>query len=284
MISNSRIRGVGRLPRRRGRAVASTAAYVGSVLAISLPGVSRAQLSVDRVEAMIRPTSQREREVVINVRNDGDKTVQAVIRLEDWNRTNEGTNQWFPVGTQRGSCGKALSVFPLTASLDPGGSQNIRIMLDSALAPSSECWSAAIVETVQAGVRQGLQVGYVLRTAVKLYVQPPGLRADGEIPALRVAADGTQSASADSARHIEVEFENTGTVHVVAQGTVEFRRPDNSVAARVALPTVYTLPQARQIVKTGMPHLPPGRYVILATLDFGGVEIAAAQIEYEVVR
>lgn len=258
-------------------------ATLTALLAISPLGIAHGQLTVDRVEAVIHPSNPAHRETIINVRNDGSKSVQAVIRLEDWKRTSDGTNQWFPVGTQPGSCGKALTIFPLTANLDPGASQSIRVVLDtSAVRPSSECWSAAVVETVSSATREGKQIGYFIRTAVKLYVQPVGLHADGEIPSMRVIGDSTRGA--DSLKNIEVEFENTGDRHVVAQGVVEFRRPDNTVAARISLPNVYSLPKARQLVRAELPRLAAGRYVVLATLDFGGDEIAASQIEYEVVR
>jgi P pilus assembly chaperone PapD len=259
------------------------AAALIAVLAIAPFDIASAQLTVDRVEAVIHPSNPAERETIIHVRNDGSKSVQAVIRLEDWKRTSDGTNQWFPGGTQAGSCGKLLTIFPLAANLDPGASQSIRIVLDTAAArPSSECWSAAVVETVSSAVKEGKQVGYFIRTAVKLYVQPVGLRADGEIPSMRVIADSVRGA--DSVKTIEVEFENTGDRHIVAQGVVEFRRPDNTVAARISLPNVYSLPKARQLVRAELPRLAAGRYVVLATLDFGGDEIAASQIEYEVVR
>jgi hypothetical protein len=34
-------------------------------------------------------------------------------------------------------------------------------------------------------------------------------------------------------------------------------------------------------VRAALPALAPGRYVVLAVMDYGGAEIAAAQLEYE---
>jgi P pilus assembly chaperone PapD len=285
VISLDRINGFGRVRQHMSQpAVRRAAAVIAAIAIAALPNVSPAQLAVDHVEAILRPNARSEREVVIGVRNEGDKAVQAVVRLEDWERGSDGTNSWSAIGTRPGSCGKALTVFPLTMSLEPGASQSVRVVLDSTFATTSECWAGAVVETVQPVTRQnGQQVGYVLRTAVKLYVQPVGLQVDGDITDLRVLGDST-SATPDSSRRVMVEFENTGMRHVVAQGGIEFRRADNSVAARIPLPNVYALPGARQFVVTALPKLEPGKYVMLATYDFGGTEIAAAQIEYEVVR
>jgi hypothetical protein len=33
-------------------------------------------------------------------------------------------------------------------------------------------------------------------------------------------------------------------------------------------------------LRAGLPTLPPGRYLLLALLDYGGEELAAAQIEH----
>ena len=281
MISLHRISGFGRVLRH----ASQPAVRRGTAALVVIFGASTmasAQLAVDHVEATLRPKSRTEREVIIGVRNESDKSVQAVVRLEDWDRKADGTNSWFPVGTKPGSCGKALTIFPLTMNLEPGASQSVRVVLDSTYASTAECWAGAVVETVQPVSKGGQQIGYVLRTAVKLYVQPVGLQMNGDITDLKVLDDSV--AAKDASKQMMVEFENTGYRHVVAQGAVEFRRADNTVAARVALPNMYTLPGARQFVKATMPRLEPGKYVMLATYDFGGTEIAAAQIEYEVVR
>ena len=137
--------------------------------------------------------------------------------------------------------------------------------------------AAAVVETVQPAEREGQRVAYVLRTAVKIYVQSPGLRAAGEIADLRLVPEPADRASA---ARVEVAFANTGTRHVTAEGVLEVRRPDNAVVARVPLPNVYALPGARQAIRVPLPDLPPGRYVLLATLDYGGIDIAAAMLEH----
>lgn len=250
------------------------------VLALALgaaPLPATAQLAVNRVEVVMHTADLLSRDVVIGVRNESERAVQAVVRLEDWDRASDGANQWYPYGSRAGDgrCGKALTVFPQALRLDAGATQSLRVVLDTAHAPKAECWAAAVVETVQPVQRGGQTVSYVLRTAVKIYVQPPGLRADGEIEGLRVVADSGKAPSS-----IEVAFANIGTRHVVAEGALEVRRPDNSVVTRVPLPNVYALPGARQSVRVPLPALPPGQYVFLATLDYGGPDIAAALLEH----
>ncbi|HEX9563303.1 MAG TPA: hypothetical protein VF981_05000 [Gemmatimonadaceae bacterium] len=239
-----------------------------------------AQLAVNRVELVLRTQDLTARDALIGVRNESNGPQQAVVKLEDWDRALDGANRWYPYGSRPGggSCGAALSIFPQSMRLDPGATQSVRVLLDGAKAPAGECWAAAVVETVQSVERGSQRVAYVLRTAVKIYVQPPGLRAEGEIAELRLVSD---SADGGTSAGIEVAFANTGTRHVVAGGLLEVRRPDNAVVARVPLPDVYALPGARQAVRVRMPDLPPGKYVFLATMDYGGVDIAAALLEHQ---
>ena len=248
---------------------------------LAVPGrVLLSQLAVGRVEVVMQVADRANREAVISVRNDSDKPVQAVVKLEDWDRAEDGSNRWYPYGSHRGagSCAPALSIFPQSLRLDPGAEQAIRVVLDSAKTPRGECWSAAVVETVQPVERMGQRVAYVVRTAVKVYVQSAMLVADGEIERVRVVDDSTKEKSGKES--IEVRFANTGTSHVVARGVLEVRKPDNTTVHRIPLPTVYALPGAKHAVSVPMPALPRGDYVFLATMDYGGADIAAALLEH----
>ena len=238
-----------------------------------------AQLAVGRVEVVMPLGDRSARETAIGVRNESNRAVQALVRLEDWDRAEDGSNRWYSYGTRigPGSCGQALSIFPQALRLDAGAEQSIRVVLDSAKAPAGECWAAAVVETVQPADRGGQKVTYVVRTAVKIYVQPAGLRADGEIQSVRVVS---QPKPGDAPESVEVLFSNTGMRHVVTQGALEIRQADNTVVSRVPLPPVYALPGANHTVRVALPKLPPGHYVFLATMDYGGAEIAAALLEH----
>jgi P pilus assembly chaperone PapD len=229
------------------------------------------------MEIVFRPREADSRVGIITLTNEGAKPVEAQLRLEDWDRAEDGTNHWYPLGTLAGSCGPLLQLFPASVFLDAGASQTIRLVVDSTAAPLAECWSAAVVETVQPRIVRGRSVSYLIRTAVKLYVMPQDLPAEGEVVEMGVRP--TLAARADS---LDLVFRNAGARHLIAGGTVELRRGDNSVAAKVELPSLYALPGARSRTRVALPHLAPGRYVVLAILDYGGDQLAAAQIEYEV--
>lgn len=241
-------------------------------------GPASAQLTVDRLSLVLPVTPGEPRLGVLTVQNDGDRAVQAVVRLEDWDRAEDGTSRWYPLGTVPGSCGPALQVFPPTISLEPGASQAIRMTVDSTPL-EGECWVAVMVETANPPPSASSAVGYRIRTATKVYVQPPGLTVGGEVESLRVVEMAIEG---DSARTVEVVFANTGNRHVEGKGEVQVRAPNNEILYTIPLPTAYVLSGARARVRAAFPDLPAGRYALLAVIDYGGVELAAAQSEYQV--
>src|SRR5262245_8924180 len=98
---------------------------------VAVPGrVLHSQLAVGRVEVVMQVGDRANREAAISVRNESDKPVQAIVKLEDWDRADDGSNRWFPYGTHRGtgSCAPALSIFPQSLRLDPGAEQAIRVV------------------------------------------------------------------------------------------------------------------------------------------------------------
>ena len=242
-------------------------------------GIAKSQLAVGRVELVMQVSDAASHQASIGVRNESNGPVQAIVRLEDWDRGPDGANRWYDYGTQagRGSCAPALSIFPQSLRLEAGAEQSLRIVLDRSIAPSKECWAAAVVETLQPVERGGQRIAYVVRTAVKIYVEPSDLATEGEIGSLRVVPDSA-TATAES---VEICFSNTGGRHVIAQGMLEVRQRDNTIVSRTPLPTVYALPGARHLVRVAMPELKQGDYVLLATMDYGGQDIAAALVEHK---
>ncbi len=256
-------------------------AAVGALIALLGSGAAQAQFAIDRTEMFLRSDVAESRGGILLVRNEGTERAQAVIRIEDWDRAADGSNRFFPAGTQAGSCANALKVFPLTVSLAPGESQAVRVDLDSTLTAQqrSECWSIVLVEAQQP-VRQtsGRTLLYTLRTGVKVYASPGGLRLDGEVSDVVVRARSTRA----GAEQATVTFRNSGERHLLGQGRIEIRRDDNSVLATVPLPAIYALPGAVMQVSAVLPLAPKGKYTLLAIVDFGGPELAAAQLDHEV--
>jgi hypothetical protein len=259
------------------------------VLASALASPAHAQLAVDQVEMHLAPESPDRRVALFNVTNESARTIEASLYLEDWDRSETGANRFYKTGTLPGSCGTKLRIFPASISLAAGASQAVRITLDGADSLAASCWAIAFVETVQrpdAAPRQGHAITYVMRTGVKIYVEPGMLGRDGAVTHMAVRPRTTPPAAAASrdaaVQELAVIFRNTGGIQVKPRGSVEFRRPDNSLAAKAEVEEFPVLPSAARAVVVPVPRLQAGRYVALALFDFGGQDIAAGQLEFEV--
>jgi P pilus assembly chaperone PapD len=194
------------------------------------------------------------------------------------------------------SCGALLSASPLSIRIDPHSSRIIRLGVQNAAALSKECWDIFFVEELpQRASVKGNSLQYIFRTGVKVYVAPPGLARDGGVEDMSVedvhatpprpsGSPATPPANVPLAtkRQISIRFHNTGGMHLLAKGRLEFRRLDNTLALQVPIPEFPTLPGASRKVMVDVPAgLAAGDYVVLALIDFGGPELVAGQIDYQ---
>jgi P pilus assembly chaperone PapD len=233
-----------------------------------------AQLLVDPLEVTLVTADANRVTGSFTVSNTSDAAVQATITRQDWTRADNGDNRFLPAGTSGSSCGSMLSVSPLSIRVEPHTSHTIRLAVQGGGAISKECWDIFFIEEIpQRPKVKGNSLQYIFRTGVKVYVAPKNLTRDGEVEDMSV--DSTK-------RQIAIRFHNTGGMHLVAKGHLEFRRLDNSVAAQVNVPEFPTLPGATRSLAVDVPRdLAAGDYVVLALIDFGGAELVAGQIDYQ---
>ena len=216
--------------------------------------------------------------------NTSDAVVQATINRQDWDRAENGDNRFLPAGSTGASCGQLLSVSPVAVRVEPRSTRVVRLAVQGAASLRKECWDILFVEEVpQRGRSGGNSLQYIFRTGVKVYVTPPGLKADGAIVDMAAAEPQPAGGPQQAKRQVSIRFRNTGELHLLAKGRLEFRRLDNTVATNVAIPEFPTLPGATRQVLVDVPvALEPGDYVALALLDFGGAELVAGQIDLQV--
>ncbi len=257
----------------------------GFVLAMLLAPAARvhAQVEVNQLDLQLRPVGAHPVTATFGVRNSGAAATTVQIHLEDWDRQEDGTNRFLPLGSIWGSCGERLQAFPTTLSLAPGQSQIVRVTFtpDSTAATPAECWSIVFVEQPPPPPRAGGN-GLVLqvRTGVKVYVTPPGLERSATVERLELLP----GADSNGVRHVRLAVRNDGAVHFEAVTRLEIRLPGDSVVGSVALPTIYALPGALAVETVALPVLRPGRYVLLLFVDYGAPDLLAGQLEIEIPR
>jgi len=248
-----------------------------------------AQLLVDPLEVSLTTAGNSRVTGSFSLSNTTDIAVQATITRQDWDRVENGDNRFLPAGSTGTSS-------PISIRLEAHSSRIIRLGAQPTSTPSRECWDIFFVEEVaQRSAVKGNSLQYIFRTGVKVYVAPPGLVRDGavenmaieDVPVTPPAASTTLATSTASApqrtkRQIAITFHNTGGMHLLAKGRLEFRRLDNTLAMQVPITEFPTLPGAIRKVMVDAPSgIAAGDYVVLALIDFGGAEIVAGQIDYQ---
>jgi len=245
---------------------------------LMLPSVGRAQLSIDRGEMELIPGASAERRVgLLTVRNAGTARVQAVVSMEDWDRGIDGGNRFFPVGKLMHSCGEGLRVFPASFALEAGDATQVRIEYVGT-PRRDECTNLIVVEEAKPSTVKRTGISVNTRMGLKVYVTPSETTTGGELTDLAIE----RPAQAGDSTRVVTTYRNDGTRHVQATGRLEIRRDDNSVVTTVTLPTVYALAGASMQTRAALPPLSPGKYVLIAIYDFGGSELAAAQLEVDI--
>lgn len=272
-----------RIARRRGR-------HIALVVALALIGRgAAAQIAVDELELHVplRPGATGLSRS-FHAANPGDAPANATISIEDWDRSDRGENRYYQLGSLPGTCGRHVGVFPSVLRFEPRSVQTIQVTVDSADAIPRGCYAILFVETARTHGPSSSGLLYSVRYGVKLYVEPDA-PTSGEVTAIEIvprgaasAANGAIAASDSAARVLNVSFHNSGPRQTETHGTVEVRRLDNSVASTIDIPEFPTLPGATRRLEIAVPRLPPGRYVLLAMLDYGGQEIAAGQARLEI--
>jgi len=276
--------------------VRGTVLALCAVIGVVVSQSASAQLLVDPLEVTIFAAGTNRVAASFSLANTSDKVVQATITRSDWDRVENGDNRFVAAGSTGTSCGAMLGVSPLSVRVEPHGSRIVRLSLQPTAALTKECWDIFFVEEVpQRASTKGNSLQYIFRTGVKVYVAPPGLSRDGaienmaveDVPVPRATSSTTPVKTVSSVppatkRQISVRFHNTGGMHLLGKGRLEFRRLDNSLAAEVQIPEFPTLPGATRKVMVDVPgNLAAGDYVVLALIDFGGAELVAGQIDYQ---
>jgi P pilus assembly chaperone PapD len=250
---------------------------------------SAAQLLIDPLELTIPAAGSR---IVssISVINTSDKPVEATISRSGWDRKEDGANRFFTGGDN--SCGQILTFSPLSVRVEPQTSRIVRLTIDANPPLTRECSDIIFIEEIpHRSTAKANSLEFIFRTGVKVYVDPPGLRADGVIEKMVVAdtlsvsagstAKNPSSTDRSPKRQIAIWFHNTGGVHLIAKGRLVFRRVDNSSELEVPIEEFPTLPDAVRKVLLEVPTgLPAGDYLVLALIDFGGADLVAGQIDY----
>lgn len=249
-------------------------------------GPPTAAFDTDELELFLTPDARGRAAGTFRVRNNGRAAGTATLYLNDWDRSTDGENRFFALGSQPASCRSRVRIFPANVRLTAGSEQTVRVEFDAGQPLTAPCWSIVFVEsapTPAAGTAS--QVMVQMRTGVKVYVSAPNAPRLAELSELKLDRHrpiAPEPAADTLGVDVVASVKNVGGLQVQFSGRIEYRTLDDAVVSTQRLTPTPVLPGAAREIRLRVPKLPAGRYVAVALLDYGGAEILAGQAELEV--
>jgi P pilus assembly chaperone PapD len=252
----------------------------GAVLAgLSLVWLPASALLISQIEFDLALPRGAVDTLTFSVLNNETDPLEIQISLADWDRDITGENRFYPPGTLPRSAAPWLSVSPLRFELEPNKQQEVRFSIKVPLDIAGTYWAAIMVEAAPKQTQPqppGTTVIVRRRFAVKVLETPPGTGTkDGRITLIDVRGLNPPN--------YLVEFENRGTIHAPrVTGRIELRDERGTLLEKLDLESFPILPGAKRLLKVTSARkkgdlLPPGKYLVVAVLDYGGETLAGGQ-------
>ncbi len=254
-------------------------AFILAALCVGLVSVFGQALLISNIEFDLSLPRGASETLSFQVLNNETDPLEIQISLADWDRDITGENRFYPPGTLPRSLAPWLSVSPLRFDLVPNEQREIRFSIKVPSDITGTHWAAIMVEAAPKQTQPqppGTTVVVRRRFAVKVLETPPGTGTkDGRITLIDVRGLNPPN--------IFLEFENRGTVHTPqVKGRIEIRDEKGGTVEKLDVESFPTLPGAKRRLKVTSARkkgdlLPPGKYLILAILDYGGDSLAGGQ-------
>lgn len=234
--------------------------------------------SPTRINYKVTPgSSGRSRITVAN--NSVDKQGFQVT-FGDFSASINGKSQFSKEGTQDRSCSGWLTATPSVFELEPGETQDIQVLMDVPADSSALIarWAVAYVqlrapENDGQGSGEGLkvQVNQSYRFGVYLFQTPPSATdSKGEISGLNYEDDS-----------FTIKMKNAGETFLRCNSYIELTSLSTGETKRITTRGFTMLPALNRNTVFKIPtDMPPGRYSVLAVMDYGNRdEVEAAEME-----
>lgn len=225
----------------------------------------------------------------IRVSNNGKKPVSVKVYKRDFMVDPINQDIILPPGECRRGCAAWMSISPLNLDLGPKERKNVRISLTVPEDAKGTYWAFVFVE-------QSSKPTPVMKSKegydIKIHVKPRwGVRIHENVPGTgekkgQVTDISVTPQTKETPLKVAVEFENTGNMLLRCNGYVEIRDQGGNEVETVQIGSkgrfsVY--PDGKRLVSgTVSKRLPLGDYIALAIVDYGGEELVAGELEFQV--
>jgi hypothetical protein len=253
---------------------------IGIALSLLLSQVFFA-ISVDYFQFDLQmPTGERG-VFTFEVTNDEPEATEVTIYLGDWDITPSGELRFFEPGTLPRSAADWISVSPSRFRLEKGEAMEVRFAIDVPHGVEGTYWAMIFAESSpRPVVEEGeTTVTRTMRVGIQIMETPAGTEErDGRITDIDLL-------SLDPLM-VTIDFENTGNVRLRPEGRLEIRDTTGETVRNIPIEEFLVLPGGKRCLsivdREGRERLPPGRYIALGIIDFGGDFLVAGQISFEV--
>lgn len=220
---------------------------------------------------------------LITVTNNADRRQTFTVDFGDFDASRAGKSKFLDKGVLPRSCADWLSATPGLFELDPGESQQIRVVMDVPQDSTALMarWAVAYIRLseerqAQQEANDGLIVNLnqAYRFGVYIFQTPPNaVYAKGEL------IDFTQNED-----QLILRLRNVGETFLKCASYAEFTNLQTGEISRLKPRNFTVLPASNRDVTFIIPKdYPPGKYSVLGVLDYGNRdEVAAAEIEIEI--
>lgn len=213
--------------------------------------------------------------IPITIRNSSGATVHIVSTMTDFGVSKTGEYAFDRAGTRADSLLRWATINPREFDLPSDSTQQVRMTLTVPKSSSLTGEYAGIVFFQTRPVRRSQAVSVSVRIATKIYATIPGtVKLAGAITKM-TASNGSGGES------YRVLFKNTGNAHVYVGGNLEVHK-DGQLVERIPLQGSELVERGgeRLIQASGKP-LSPGKYQVIALVDYGGSTMTGGEIEFE---
>jgi len=235
------------------------------------------------------------------ITNNGDSVQYIAIEVADWVPTGPSMQEYLPPGTLDRSLSAWLNFWPSELALEPGEAVQVQVELTAPPTAEGAYWGMLFVKLLPAPSATGTgatqaHVGLSVLLGVAVYAETDG----GELQG-RVVGFSCEPLDSEKQMMFTLEFEDTGITRLQPTGTIQIRDEEGDIVRELPLPVFTSLPDTTQRLQVALtfipseqpgvenpepvepePPLPPGTYLAIAIIDYGGDALVAAQLPFEI--
>jgi len=233
--------------------------------------------------------------------NNGTTAQDVVIEAVDWVPIGPSLQEYLAPGTLDRSLTEWLNFWPAEGIIQPGESLQVQVELLPPTVTEGAYWGMLFVrllgEHASTGTAEaGAQVGMNVILGVAIYADTGG----GE-PQGRIVDFSCEPLDSGKQMMFTLAFEDTGITRLSPTGTIQIRDEEGNIVKELTLPKFTSLPDTTQRLQVALtfvpserpgeenpepvepePPLPPGTYLAIAIIDYGGDALVAAQLPFEI--